>query len=367
MSTLHIVPLENVQGRYTEQWYRGIPKSLQDAGFNINVIDGEQLTDFVGVGTFLDIHTTIHYKNSQQQKVANLFRTGQVKDGDAFFYFDGEFWGGVEATRLLAQMNKLNVKIYAFFHAASWTKEDAFAVAYHHQKYIEVGWIAACDAIFVGSQYQKECIIDRRLKHLATSDDYKGLCDKIVVSGNPFFSDDYKGRGTQKKKKQLILPNRFDWEKRPNLSLDFAYVMKKRIPDLNIVVTTSHPKFKSNKQWLYEMAKGMESDGIIQIKEGLSKDEYHSIMAESKVMMSNSIEESFGICIVEAMMYNTYPLLRNELSHPELTGYDNRLLYNDEDQIIEKMTALLDSEFDVTERAEMYFTKPMKIMADTMR
>lgn len=352
MNTLWVVPLEKVQGRYTEQWYRGIPAAFKDAGFNVKIIDGEQLTDFVGVGTFLDIHTTIHYKNSQQQRIAKLFRSGQVKDGDSFFYFDGEFWGGVESTRLLAQMNKLDVKIYAFFHAASWTKEDAFAVAHHHQKYIEVGWIAACDAIFVGSQYQKQCIIERRLDQLATKNDYQELCDKIIVSGNPFFSDDYKDRGTVTKKKQLILPNRFDWEKRPNLSLDFAYVMKKRIPDLNIVVTTSHPKFKSNRQWLYEMAKGMENDGIIEIKEGLSKDEYHKVMSESKVMMSNSIEESFGICIVEAMMYNTYPLLRNELSHPELVEHDQRLLYEDEDQIIDKMINLLNSDFDVTSKAE---------------
>jgi hypothetical protein len=174
-----------------------------------------------------------------------------------------EFWGGVESIRLLAQMNKIDVKIYAFCHAASYTTEDAFAVAAFHQKYIELGWIAACDKVFVGTQYHKNAIIERRINPLASSEDRQALCDKIVVTGNPIFKDDYVLQVMPKKKKQLILPNRFDWEKRPNISLDLAYILKKEIPDLEIVVTTSHPKFKSNREWLTTLARGMEADGII--------------------------------------------------------------------------------------------------------
>lgn len=344
MSNLYIIPLESVDGRYTKQWRDNIPSYIEATNKfdNVLVIDGEQLTNFVDVGTFLDIHTTIHYKNNQIQQVSELFRTKQIKDNDSFFFYDMEFWGGVESVRLLAQMNKLNVNIYSFCHAASYTKEDAFAVASYHQQFIEVGWIAACDKVFVGSEYHKQAIIERRLKPIAGSL-LQELSNKIIVTGNPMFKDDYKLSWNPTKKKQIILPNRFDFEKRPNISLDLAYILKKEIPDLEIVITTSHPKFKSNKKWLEELARGMEDDGIITIKEGLTKEEYHKVIEESSIMMSNSIEENFGICIFESMVYGTYPLLSNELSHPELVGNCKELLYNDLDEVVTKVKHLLDS------------------------
>jgi glycosyltransferase involved in cell wall biosynthesis len=341
MKKIYILPIESVAGRYTKQWRDNIPGEFVKAGFDVEVIDGEQLTDFVGTGTFLDIHTTIHYKNNQIQQVANLFATKQVKDGDIFWLADLEFWGGVESIRLLAQMNKLDVKIYAFCHAASYTTEDAFAVASYHQKYTELGWIAACDKVFVGSLYHKNAIIERRINPLASIADRRELCDKIVVTGNPIFASDYILPVMPVKKKQIILPNRFDWEKRPNISLDLAYILKKEIPDLEIVVTTSHPKFKSNREWLTTLARGMEADGIITIKENLTKEEYHTIMAESMIMMSNSIEENFGICIIEAMVYGTYPLLPRGLSHTELTLSVDEFLYDDLDQVLDKVKLLL--------------------------
>lgn len=344
MKKLFILPLESVAGRYTKQWRDNIPGEFINAGFDVEVIDGEQLTDFVGTGTFLDIHTTIHYKNNQIQQVAKLFSTGQVKDGDSFYLFDLEFWGGVESIRLLAQMNKLDVNIYAFCHAASYTTEDAFAVAAYHQKYTELGWIAACDKVFVGTEYHKNAIIERRINPLASASDRQELCDKIVVTGNPIFASDYKLPVMPVKKKQIILPNRFDWEKRPNISLGIAYILKKEIPDLEIVVTTSHPKFKSNREWLTTLARGMEADGIITIQENLTKEEYHTIMAESMIMMSNSIEENFGICIIEAMVYGTYPLLPHGLSHTELTRGFDAFLYDDLDQVVDKVKYLLSTD-----------------------
>jgi len=345
MKNFYILPLEIVKGRYTEQWYRNIPIKFKQffPSTNIEIIDGDQLTDHVDVGTFLDIHTTIYYKNSQLQKVAKLFMDKKVQNGDVFFLYDVEFWGAPESIRLLAQMNKLNVKIFGFLHAASHTKQDAFSVAHKHQKYTELGWVAACDKIFVGSEYSKRSFIERRIIPYAAKDEVDELSKKIVVTYNPIFPEDYdSARDAAKNKKfQLILPNRFDWEKRPNLSLDFAYLAKKKWPDLTILVTTSHPKFKSNKKWLEDYARNMEKDGIIQIREGLTKHEYHTLLAESKVMLSNSIEENFGICIAESIEYNTFPLLKNDLSHPELVEYDSDFLFDDEDQILDKMEKLL--------------------------
>ncbi len=343
MRTVWYVPIEPLAERYSESWYRNIPPylSVLDASTCVEIVDGEPLSDTVGVGTFLDINSTIAYKNSQMRKIAIAFHGGRVKNGDVFFFGDIEFWG-LESLRLMADLNKIKVYIFGFLHAASYTNEDAFSIAAPYQQYTEVGWLKACDAVFVGSQYHKNAVIERRLSRVP---DILRIESKIHATGNPLFMSDYFPLGRHllknEKKHQLVITNRFDWEKRPNLSLDFAYMLKKRDPTLNIVITTSRKTLKSNKMWLEEYARQLAKDGIVTIKEGLSKQEYHEVLMESKVMLTNSIEENFGYCIVEACLFDCAPLAKNAYSHPELLNSNPRLLFDDEDEILDKAQALL--------------------------
>ena len=389
MKKIHILPIEPLPERYTESWYNNLPKAFKkyiDAeAYNIS---GETLTDHVEVGTFLDINSTVYYKNSQMQKVAKMFREKQIQPWDIFFVSDIEFWG-IESLRLLSQINKVPILIYGFLHAASYTIEDAFAVAASYQRFTEVGWLAACDRVFIGSEYHRRAFIERRLLPLnLPKHEYEVLESKLVVSGNPLFEGDYVKKedlpwaASPPKKRQVVLPNRFDWEKRPNLSLDLAYLLKREDPSVEIVVCTSRPQFTSNRTWLLKLAREMESDGIITIREGLSKAEYHALLDESAVMLSTSIEENFGYCIVEAMMYGCYPLVRNSLSHPELVDHEPAFLFDDEDQVISKMQVLLEANAYTSpeptpqqrmwrnlcrERAAHYCVAPLGIISDIIK
>lgn len=357
-----LVPLESLVERYSESWYRNFPLALQQYGVEHLVIDGEPLSDHVSVGCFLDANSTCNFKFTQLQKIAQMFHNKEIRNGDTFFFYDIEFWG-LESVRVMAQLNKIDVKICGFLHAASYTKEDALAVAAPYQKYTEIGWLTVCDKVFVGSHYHKEAVYERRILPLVSDDIERfNLESKIKVTGNPLFQSDYGVIEGIPKKKQLVLPNRFDWEKRPNISLDFARVLKNHFPDLEIVVTTSRPKFKSNKEWLVDYARCLEADRVITIKEGLTKAQYHSILQESKLMMSNSPEENFGYTIVESLVYGTYPLLPNICSHSELVNNDERFLYNDEDEIVEKVDALLNLNEDVSHYAERYYDSHLRIL-----
>lgn len=346
MTKLYIVPIEPLAERYTEQWYRRIPEYFSSKDIDVEVIDGYQHSDTVSVGTFLDINTTIMYKNSQMINIAKMFSDGSIENGSIFFFFDTEFWG-LESLRLMADMNNISIKIYSFLHAASYTLEDAFAIAAPYQKYTELGWIQACDGVFVGSAYHKQAVLERRVLPFAAPSDVINLTDKIHVVGNPLFLDEYKEFNVQKTNK-VILPNRFDWEKRPNISLSFAYILKRKHPDWEFVITTSRSTFKSNRDWLVSLALEMEKDGIVTIKYGLSKEEYHKEIASSKVMLSNSIEESYGYCVAEALVYGTHPLCPNTCSHPEIVDFNHRYLFNNDDEIVEKIEYLMNTNDKVT-------------------
>ena len=344
---LYILPIEPLEERYTGEWYRLLPEKFAEWNFEtVTQIDGTPTTSVIETGSFLDINSTIHYKAGQMQKVSEMFRQKQVKEGDVFFVSDLEFWG-IESLRLMSQINQVPIKIYGFLHAASYTREDAFEVAASYQKFTEVGWIAAVDGVFVGTHYHREAVIDRRLKPLNLPDaEFYQLSNKFHVVGNPLFLDAYHtnvGATAEvlQKENKIVITNRFDSEKRPDQSLLIAYLVKQQLPDTKVVITTSRPTFRSNQQWLVDLARSYEKEGWLEIKSGLSKQEYHNELKTAKVMISNSIEENFGYCIVEAILFGVSPILTNGLSHPELVNYNGRYLFDNISEAVEKTIAQL--------------------------
>lgn len=311
---LVLIPLEPLFERYTESWYRNIPPLFTKHGFDVTVIEGVTLEDEVKVGTFLDINSTTHYKFTQLQKISKMFHQRQIKDGCVFFFSDTEFWG-LESVRLLAQMNNVKVFITSFLHAASYTKEDAFSVAAYYQKYTEVGWIACSDLVFVGSQYHKQQVIRERLRPYGA----KNLESNLYVSKNPLFLSDYPRANNTNllagKQKKVLLTNRFDTEKRPNETLEMFAILKLRYPDWEFVVTTGRSTFRGTESVVY--ARKLEAEGVITIKAGLTKDQYHKELEEAAIMVTHSIEENYGYCLAEALIHKCHVVARKGLSHDE--------------------------------------------------
>lgn len=339
------VPIEPLTERYTEQWYRRFPLALNEAGFEVMVIEGQPLvTDDIHVGTFLDINSTIAYKASQMQKLASLFQQQRVRENAVIFFGDLEFWG-IESVRLMADMNGLrNVKLAAFLHAASYTHEDAFAIAEPYQKYTEVGWLAAMDKVFVGSEYHRRAVSVRRLSRVGSE-----TLGKIIVTKNPVFVDEYPLFAVKRKPK-ILLTNRLDDEKRPVQTLELFARLKEAFPDRRweYVVTTSRKTLRSNDPEVLERVRAYEEMGLITVKVGLTKEKYHRELAESAIMVSHSIEENYGYCIAEALHYGVCPLLKNCASHPEFVkGYEDRLLFDSEQDAFRKASALMEA-FDST-------------------
>lgn len=338
----YYIPIEPLEERYTEQWYRWFPEALKKRKVDFEVIDGEPLSQKVECGTFLDINSTLHYKSEQLKKVSKLFFEKKVKAGDIFFIADLEFWG-IESIRYLSVLNNIPVKIFGFMHAASYTKEDFMSVCEPFGKYFEEGWIDICDAVFVGSDYHKKILEEKRGAKLG----------KVINLGNPYNVSEVANLiGKVEKKNKVILSNRPDFEKRPNLTLNVFQVLHSRHPDWEFVVTTSRDTW--GKGWIRELALDMENNSIIKIKEGLTKKEYLTELAESKVMTGNTIEENFGFCILEACIFNTIPVVENNYSHPELLENSPHCLFSNIDDQIKKIEAAMLSPFKVAHLADKY-------------
>lgn len=311
---LILVPIEPLTERYTEQWYRLLPEFfMQSAAFEqVVVVDGTPLlADDIKVGAFLDIQSTIHYKATQMQALSAMFFNNEVSTKARIFFFDLEFWG-IESVRLMADMSGLpSVELYGFLHAASHTVGDAFSVAARYQQYTEVGWALAMTKVFVGSEYAKQAFVARRLYPMRE----QLAADNIVVTKNPVFPQEYKVYPDVIRENKILLTNRFDAEKSPEKTLRLFSFLKAKFPEWEFVVTTGRKEFRGSASIQY--AKELAERGVLTIKSGLTKDQYHRELQSAKFVVSHSQEESYGYCIAEAILYGCTPFLVNCASHPE--------------------------------------------------
>jgi len=343
---LWVLPLEPLVERYTEQWYRWFAGALDKRGLEYRYIDGQMLTDSVETGTVLDAEGTNFWKFRQLQEVCRLFKAGAIRDGDAVFTMD--LWHpGLEAVPYMACLEGLRVQVYGFLHAGSYTTEDFAVPMAAWAQHFERGWAAICDGIFVGSQYHKEKFLERRF---ARPHSEGRMQDKIHVTGNPFDSGEVRRlagaiRPAQERERTIIFPHRWDIEKRPNKLLRILENVWELRQDFRLVVTTSRPKFRSNRPWLVRALQ--ESSFPVVVKAGLSKAEYYHELAAARIFVSTAIEENFGYCLVEALALGCVPVVPRAFSYPELLDSDPRFLYSSEEQAADLIMRWLDEPTDV--------------------
>lgn len=340
---LYYLPIEPLTERYTSQWYSWFTEEFDQQGVPWVTIDGVPLTDRVEVGTFLDINSTISFKSMQLAEIAARFHSRSITDEDVIFLPDCEMFGLEGAIKYLARLNNVRCKIYGFAHAGSYTREDFVEPCSPWACKYESAWGQIFDTIFVGTEYHKEQLCRSR-----TVPPYK-----VRVTGNPYRVAEVRASIDHQPKEDLIVhTNRPDPEKRPHDTLDVFEALHEREPDWKFAVTTSRRWWAGGE--LRERAERLRAQGWFEIYENLTKEEYFRLLQRAKVMTGNTIEENFGYCLLEAMIFDTIPVVAGNYSHPELVGGDPRCLFRSFQEQLDCIDMAMTSPFEVYQYAKKY-------------
>ena len=323
--TLYLLPLEPLEERYTGAWWRWLPETFAEE-FKVVAIAGVPLSLSVEDGAFLDINSTLHYKASQLCEMARLFRRREVRSGDSFFVADIEFWG-IESIRYLARLQGIDVKIYGFLHAGSYTPGDFMVPMADIGQFVEPAWVATCDKVFLGSEYHAELLRTTRLDAPAAHH----LQDRLVVTGNPWRTAEavqlaYEGREWREGRDiDVLFPHRPDAEKCPGTFVDFVQGMSKK---LSLAFTTGREQYRStNDPDSVGRIMQLVGEGRAALFVQLKRADFYSVCRRAKVTVSTAVEETFGYAMVEAMAQGSLPLMPSDLSYPMLVQGDGRFLY----------------------------------------
>jgi glycosyltransferase involved in cell wall biosynthesis len=280
--TIYIVDIEAVDTRYTKQWKEYLPKQLQRAtNESVEVISGGETPQATTPGAFLNFGGTNVYKSKQLEIIGEKFCKGQVKDGDYFLYTDA--WNPtVIQLRYMAELLDVDVRVGGLWHAGSYDPHDFLGRLIGDKpwvRYAEQSMYECYDDNFFATEFHIDLFADS-----LDLDE-----DKTIRVGWPMeylknSLDSYKG---MEKRNLILFPHRIAPEKQVDIFRDLA----EQLPEYEFVVCQERE---------------------------LTKNEYHNLLGEAKMVFSANLQETLGISWYEGALVNAIPMVPDRLSYTEM-------------------------------------------------
>ena len=299
--TIFVVDIEPVETRYTGQWKTYVPKYLRDnTNHNVMVVDGvDDIPAATTPGAFLNFGGTNVYKAKQVERIGRMFCDGYIQDGDHFVFTDA-WHPGIINVKYMAELLGVKVKTHGLWHAGSYDPQDFLGRLIGDADWVrhaEKSFYYAFDHNYFATNFHIEMFCEG---HFGLDSGFKKdqglLNNKIVRCGWPmnYMRETMSRFRTENKKDRIIFPHRIAPEKQVEIFRDLAETL---------------PQY----EWV-----------VCRDKE-LTKDEYHTLFAESKMNFSCSLQETLGITQYEGALLGVLPVVPDRLSYSEM--YDPNFKY----------------------------------------
>ncbi len=297
MNTIYIVDLESVPTRYTVQWKSGLPEYMQkyiqskNRKFDVVNISGGEVEMIATPGAFLNFAGTNVYKSNQAIEISKLISEGKVKNGDKFLFTDA--WNPViPMVRYMVELLGIKAELHGIWHAGSYDPQDFLGRLIEDKRWsltFEASVYHALDYSYFATKFHINMFKKNVLQKVGFGLNEEECYRKMVLSGQPHDKllehlQPFKG---MQKRDLILFPHRVAPEKQPEIFRDLATYL----PEYEFVVCQDQQ---------------------------LSKDEYHTLLGESKMVFSANLQETLGISAMEAIAVDSIALVPDRLSYSEM-------------------------------------------------
>ena len=300
--TIWIFSLECLETRYTKQWHDHIPKLLtKNVGdrFNVVQIDGVQKNSQLTPGAFLNFSDTNYWKSSQLCNFVEHHNRGETSTDDHILFTDA--WNPtVIQLKYMKDLLGFNWTLHGLIHSGSYDNQDFLGRLVGDKPWVrhaEKSFFHAFDHNYFATEFHVKLFIDELLHNGMPSEnswyteDFAKRYDsgKIVRTGWPMeYMDDTLTMYKNMPKRDLILfPHRIAPEKQVEIFRDLAT----HLPQYEFVVCQDQQ---------------------------LTKNEYHNLLGEAKLVFSANLQETLGISCYEGAIVNAIPMVPDRLSYTEM-------------------------------------------------
>ena len=296
MSRIFLVDLEAVETRYTGQWKSHVPALLRKAGHDVQILSGPtDIPNATTPGAFLNFGGTNIYKSAQVEQMGRLFCNGAIHPGDHFIFTDA-WHPGIINLKYMSELLQIPVTIHALWHAGSYDPQDFLGRLIGDAPWVrhaEKSFFAAIDHNYFASQFHIDLfcrnLLDETLEDTVQEFVKEG---KIVRSGWPmeYMQDTLLMYKNMPKRDLILFPHRIAPEKQVEIFRD----LKHYLPQYEFVVCQDQQ---------------------------LTKNEYHNLLGEAKLVFSANLQETLGISWYEGALVDAIPMVPDRLSYSEM-GFD---------------------------------------------
>jgi len=291
--TVFLIDLEAVETRYTGQWKTHVPALLKKAGHNVQVLSGPtDIPSATTPGAFLNFGGTNIYKSAQVEQMGRLFCNGAVHPGDHFIFTDA-WHPGIINLKYMSELLQIPVTIHALWHAGSYDPQDFLGRLIGDAPWVrhaEKSFFAAIDHNYFATQFHIDLFCKNLLED-TMEDTVKEFIDegKIVLTGWPmeYMHDTLVMYKNMPKRDLILFPHRIAPEKQVEIFQD----LKEHLPQYEFVVCQDQQ---------------------------LSKNEYHNMLGEAKLVFSANLQETLGISWYEGAIVDAIPMVPDRLSYSEM-------------------------------------------------
>jgi glycosyltransferase involved in cell wall biosynthesis len=292
--TIYIVDLESVQSRYTCEWKEHLPRQLRlSTNKPVEVISGGETPQATTPGAFLNFGGTNVYKSKQLEIIGEKFCRGEIKDGDYFLYTDA--WNPtVIQLKYMSELLGIDIRIGGLWHAGSYDPHDFLG-----RLIGDVPWVRSAEHSMFSCYDDNFYATDFHVDLFA-----RGVFDwnEEEWTGTPYDANStikrvgwpmeylkdtlipYRG---MEKRNLILFPHRIAPEKQVDIFRDLA----EQLPEYEFVVCQDQE---------------------------LTKNEYHNLLGEAKMVFSANLQETLGISWYEGVLVDAIPMVPDRLSYSEM-------------------------------------------------
>ena len=293
MSNVFLVDLEAVETRYTGQWKTHVPNLLRKAGHNVQIISGPtDIPSATTPGAFLNFGGTNIYKARQVEQMGRLFCDGAVRPGDHFVFTDA-WHPGIINLKYMSELLNIPVTTHGLWHAGSYDPQDFLGRLVGDKPWVRFAEKSFFEA-FDHNHFATEFHIDmfcKNLLHVHMPQTVEGFKEsgKIVRTGWPmeYMQDTLAMYKNMPKRDLILFPHRIAPEKQVEIFRD----LKHQLPQYEFVVCQDQE---------------------------LTKNEYHNLLGEAKLVFSANLQETLGISWYEGAVVDAIPMVPDRLSYREM-------------------------------------------------
>ena len=140
----------------------------------------------------------------------------------------------------------------------------------------------------------------------------------------------------QNKRPKILWNHRWEFDKNPELFFKILIELKNKGFKYSLILLGEQ---FSNSPSIFNEAKEILKEEIIHSGYCQSFKDYRNWLWEADILPVTSIQDFFGISIMEAVYCNTYPILPNRLSYKELFDYEKNpnIFYKTDTQLYNKL------------------------------